>query len=361
MKVLTKQDLYDILYGCTVLGTGGGGSLEEGLSLIDQALGAGKSFRLEGLENIGDGELIGVPYICGATGVGPAKKDPPGLTRKEEPLAVLAARAMEEHLGERFSALMPTELGGGNTAEALYAAAMLDCLIADADPAGRSVPELQHSTFFLHGLPITPLAVADAWGDTAVLTHTVTDQRAEAWVRALAVASDNSIGVLDHPVRAAQIRGKVIEGSISQAMVIGRALREAGEQHRDPVAAVSAAGGGKTVFTGKVSAFEWEFQGGFTVGAVELSGLEGYTGHSYKIWFKNEYIISWLDGKVHTAVPDLICLMDKAGNPILNPFIEIGSELTAFVLPAPGAWTSPRGLEVFGPRHFGYDIDWTTL
>ncbi len=31
IKRLTRQDLYDILYGCTILGTGGGGEMEEGM------------------------------------------------------------------------------------------------------------------------------------------------------------------------------------------------------------------------------------------------------------------------------------------------------------------------------------------
>ena len=34
MKKLSKQDIIDILYGCTVLGTGGGGSLEKGLAML---------------------------------------------------------------------------------------------------------------------------------------------------------------------------------------------------------------------------------------------------------------------------------------------------------------------------------------
>jgi DUF917 family protein len=354
MKTLTKQELYDILYGCTVLGTGGGGRLEKGLLLIDEALAAGKTFRLETMANIPDDAPIGVPYICGAVGADEDAGDGSGDKRKEEPLSVLAARAMEEYLGKKFFALMSTELGGGNTAEALYSAAMLGYLILDADPAGRSVPELQHSTFFLHGLPITPLAVADAYGDTGVITKVVRDERAERWVRSLAVASGNSIGVLDHATTAGKLRGKVIEGAISYALKIGKALREG--KGGNPAAAVCAAAGGKIVFEGKVSGYNWEFDSGFTVGTVELSGQNSYSGHTYKIWFKNEYIISWLDGEVHATVPELICLMDKAGNSILNPIVTVGAELTAFVLPAPEAWTSERGLAVFGPRHFGYDL-----
>lgn len=48
MKILSRQDLTDILYGCAILGTGGGGELDEGLQYIDSALAQGKAFRLAG-------------------------------------------------------------------------------------------------------------------------------------------------------------------------------------------------------------------------------------------------------------------------------------------------------------------------
>ena len=38
MRELNREDLMNILLGCTILGTGGGGSLEEGISNIDEAL-----------------------------------------------------------------------------------------------------------------------------------------------------------------------------------------------------------------------------------------------------------------------------------------------------------------------------------
>ncbi len=46
MKILQRQDVHDILYGATILGTGGGGPLAEGLRLTDLAFDAGKEFRL---------------------------------------------------------------------------------------------------------------------------------------------------------------------------------------------------------------------------------------------------------------------------------------------------------------------------
>ncbi len=34
MKKLTRQEIIDILYGCTIVGTGGGGDLQLGLDLM---------------------------------------------------------------------------------------------------------------------------------------------------------------------------------------------------------------------------------------------------------------------------------------------------------------------------------------
>ena len=46
MRTLTRENLLDILYGCTILGTGGGGSLEKGIAMIDEALAPPKGFRM---------------------------------------------------------------------------------------------------------------------------------------------------------------------------------------------------------------------------------------------------------------------------------------------------------------------------
>ena len=43
MKKLTLQEIKDTLVGCTILGTGGGGSLESGLEAVETAWNAGTS------------------------------------------------------------------------------------------------------------------------------------------------------------------------------------------------------------------------------------------------------------------------------------------------------------------------------
>ena len=361
MRVLERENLMDILLGCAILGTGGGGSLEEGIRCIDEALAAGKSFRLVSFDELEPGAIIGTPYACGA--ISPLteeeKKKYARLRETEESMYLLNLRQLESYLGQKVSAMISTELGGGNTATAFYVAAMTDRLIVDGDPAGRSVPALQHSTYYLKGVPMCPMAVMNEFGEGAVFTNVYDDERGEDLVRALAVVSRNTIAVMDHVNTAAVLRDAVIRGAISHAEAVGRAFREAKAAGKDYASAVAEAGNGREMFRGTVTESHFETRDGYTFGDTVLEGCGAYAGHTLHIWYQNENIISWLDGTPYVTVPDLMCMfnLDEA-MPQLNPYAKVGENAAVVVLPAPEEWTTPRGLEVFGPRSFGYDIDY---
>ncbi|MGC8618861.1 MAG: DUF917 family protein, partial [Thermoplasmata archaeon] len=52
MRSLNLEDAIDVLYGSTVLGTGGGGNLERGLSKIKNNFSEGKTLSLASLEDV---------------------------------------------------------------------------------------------------------------------------------------------------------------------------------------------------------------------------------------------------------------------------------------------------------------------
>ncbi|WP_003545611.1 DUF917 domain-containing protein [Desulfotomaculum nigrificans] len=364
MKKLTKQDLYDILYGCTILGTGGGGALAEGLAMIDDALAKGREFNLVSLDEVPDDAYIATPYMCGA--ISPLTEEEERKYAAWSPIdeepCLRAFRAMEKYMGKEFYGVVSTELGGGNTAKAFYVGALAGKYIIDADPAGRSVPELQHSTYYINGLPIAPIAVANQFGDVAILTEVVDDVRAEALVRAMAVASKNHIGVVDHPAQAKDLKKAVIPGAISYALKLGQAFREAKEQGKDLAEALCQAGNGVVLFRGTVRDFGWDTIDGFTVGETLLEGTGDYAGSTYKVWYKNEHIIAWRNGEIDVTVPDLICMVcDDTKEPITNPNYQVGMRVSVFALPAPAEWRTEKGLECFGPKHFGYNIDYVPI
>ena len=362
MRTLNREDLVNILYGAAILGTGGGGSLTEGIELIDEALAAGKTFRLASFDDLAPEDLIGTPYGCGA--ISPLteaeRKKYARLPEAQENFYILCMKQMEAYMGKELKAVISTELGGHNTATALYCGAMADKLIVDGDPAGRSVPGLQHSTYYLHNVPMCPISVMNKFGEGAVVTSVFDDERAEDPVRALAVVSQNIVAVMDHVNTAEVLKNAVIRGAISQSEAIGKAFLTAKAQGGDFVSAVTEAGKGKPMFRGVVTKSTYETRDGFTFGDTEIRGAGEYAGHTLRVWYQNENIISWLDGEIFVTVPDLICLFDLDEKmPQLNPYAREGENVAVIALPAPNEWTTQRGLEIFGPRFFGYDVDYT--
>jgi len=364
MKKLIFKEVKDILCGCTILGTGGGGDFKKGILLINKALDAGKEFNLVNLEELPDDALISCPYMCGS--ISPLSEEEKqkyaDLPRiKEEPV-LRAYQAIEEYIGKKFYGVISTELGGKNTAMAFYVAALSGNYIIDADPAGRAVPELQHSTFFINRLPISPMAIANEFGDVVIVKDVVDDFRAETLVRSMAVVSKNSVAVVDHLINGKELKKAVIPGAISYALKIGRAYRKAKEENNNLALEIAKAGSGYILFRGRVKDFQWEDKDGFTIGNVYIEGENDYVGSEYKIWFKNENIIAWRDQKIDVTVPDLICIIcDDKREPLINPNYEIGMRVSVIGLLAPKEWRSDEGLKVFGPRHFGYDIEYIPI
>lgn len=361
MRELGWHEVDDILVGATLLGCGGGGDLEEGRELLRRVYDEGRAVTLAAPDEIADDAVIACPY--GVGGLTPGDEaDYAGLERAAEHPGALAVRALAEHIGRPFGALITGELGGTSIADAFVPAALLGLPVVDADPVGRAVPELEHSMFYVHGLPIAPQAVVNEIGDTVIVTRVADDRRAEALVRALAVASRNVVWVADHALPWGRVKPVVIHGAVGLAGRVGRALREVREGGRDAAAAAAAAAGGRVVFRGRVASYVWEERDGFTWGELELAGDGADAGSSYRVWSKNENLLAWRDGAVDVTTPDLVCcLSEPSGEPVTNPHHAPGDRVTVLGVPAPSAWRTPRGLAVLGPRHFGFDLEYVSL
>ncbi|MDD3367462.1 MAG: DUF917 domain-containing protein [Lachnospiraceae bacterium] len=361
MRILSREDLTNILYGCAILGTGGGGTLEEGFALIDEAFALGGEFKLASFDELEDDDLIGTPYGCGA--ISPLTEEEikkyARLPEAKENPYTLCMKQLETYMGKELKAVTSTELGGMNTATAFYCAAVSGKLIMDSDPAGRSVPCLQHSTYYLQNVPMCPMSVMNKFGEGAVFSNVYDDMRGEDMVRALACVSQNMISVCDHVNTAKVLKNALILGAISYAEQIGKAFLENKAAGKDYVSAVVEAGKGKAMFQGEIESNEWDTVDGYTVGTTVIKGTGAYTGHELQIWYQNENIMSWLDGDYYCMAPDLICVFNEDEKmPQMNPYGKKGTNVSVIALPSPKEWTTPKGLEVFGPHFFGFDVDY---
>ena len=133
MRKLYEQDIIEILYGATLLGAGGGGSLSQGLGMLEGLKEDGHKIELELLEldEIGDDEYAAV--VCGL-GSPVAMLDPD--KPKFGPDAVHAFKAFQKAFlveGKSVKYLQSGEMGGFNTFSP-----MLVSILSDADPEKRS-------------------------------------------------------------------------------------------------------------------------------------------------------------------------------------------------------------------------------
>lgn len=63
MKVLTAEEIGDLVRGCAILGTGGGGDPQQGLALLEAALREGRECKIVGLDEVPDEAWVASP-IC---------------------------------------------------------------------------------------------------------------------------------------------------------------------------------------------------------------------------------------------------------------------------------------------------------
>jgi len=364
MRQLAKEEIIDLLTGCTVLGTGGGGDLIRGIALMEGDFANNRPLMLMSVDEVPDDALIGTPYGCGAPKTDETEENDRfrSLPHLEDSAATYAFRRMEEYMGKKFTAVATTELGGENTAEALHIACMLGLPVMDADPAGRSVPELQHSTYFIKDLPICPAAVATNFGESMILESACDDFRAEEIIRSIAVVSDNEVGVVDHPLSGKVFRDSVIPGAVTMAEEIGRIVREKRSEGGRAVAeAIVHANAGRFLFQGTLLEAPWAMSGGFNIGTIALEGTNDFVGQKYDIAFKNETMVAYRDGEAEVMVPDLICMIDGNGEPFTIPNFREGMEINVFALSAHEYWRTEKGISIFGPRAMGYDVDYKPL
>lgn len=351
-RELSRQDVEDILYGATLFGAGGGGELSEGFGLLDEVTTAGKPLRMIALEDVPDDALICTPYLLGAISALPEDEERlyRGLPQADVHPIRLAHRRLVRFLGAPLFGAVPCELGGSNTAVPFYVAAMEGGVVIDADPAGRAVPEITHSSYYLADLPAAPIVAANEFAETIILEGIVDDARAETLVRALSRASRNDIAAIDHALPAGQLRGAINTGTLSRAGHIGRLWRQNRDNPTTLPHKLAAETGGKVAFTGKVVSSNWRTEAGFTLGEFCINAA----GQTLRITLKNENMVAWLDDEVRATIPEIISVMDvNTGEIITNPNVTVGRDVSVLVLPAPQMFLTPRGLEIFGPKYVG--------
>jgi DUF917 family protein len=354
MQSFEASDIHDLAVGAAVLGTGGGGDPYIGKLMAIQAMRKHGPVRVIGVEELDDDALIVPACMMGAPTV-MVEKLPQGGE------IINAFRALEAFLGRRIDAVLCGEAGGLNSTVPFIVAAETGLPLIDGDGMGRAFPELQMVTFTLHGVQATPMTMADDKGN-ALLLETIDNRWTERLARSATIEMGGASLIAFYAMDGATAKKAVIRGTLTQARAIGRAIREARELKLNPIHAVRDLLGAFELFSGKIVDVDRRTVGGFARGEATLDGVDGSSGHSYSVKFQNEFLVAQEDGRIVASTPDLITLLDaESGEPITTESLRFGFRVTALGIPCNPQWRSPAGLELVGPRYFGYDIDYLPL
>jgi DUF917 family protein len=251
-------------------------------------------------------------------------------------------------------------MGGGNTAVAIYIASILDKPVIDGDMIGRAAPELLQSTANIVGIPLYPAIVVSETGNVVIIKEYSDLDDYESIARYISVLAGKHAVVIDTPMTRQQAEKAVVKGTLSLALRLGKTIRETVRSGGDVALAVAKVLGGWVVFRGVVDRYDWRNEGGFLIGDLVVRGFGRWSGMVFRSWIKNELIMAFVNNKPIVMPPDLIIAVGHEG-PVTNDKLSVGNEISIVAAKAPSIWRSEKGLELFGPRHFGFNYDYVTV
>ncbi|KAH7926166.1 hydantoinase [Leucogyrophana mollusca] len=378
---LSEIDLEWIADGCYILGCGGGGSPLHTFLELREMVRAGEIVRVVDLSSVRSDALVGW-----GGGMGSPEVSSERLLGNEYNEA---SDALWKFMGiEKPEALVALEIGGGNGMINMITAATknYDIPCIDGDFMGRAYPTWHQTTANVYdvsakGINLLPSAISSGDGNIMIMTKAKRDIDVDASLRAACVEMGTHVGQATRPLVAESLKASLIVNTISLSWRIGRAVALARKQSSlSQIGAilVDAVGGSSTarvLFSGKITDVQRRVYKGHTVGKVIITALavddveedpenpvERFSG-TLTIPFKNENLYAEHDAgnagpaKIIATVPDLISVLDaQSGSALGTPQYKYGLRVLVLGITAAPQWTeTERGLDLGGPRAFGYN------
>lgn len=342
MRKLYKQDIVEVLYGATLLGAGGGGSLSFSLDMIA---------KLEDDQEVIELDLLDVEemdddaYATMVAGLG----SPVAMIDSKLPMfgpdAVYAFKAFQKAFkaeGKDVKYLYSGEMGGFNTFVPMLVAILSDknpekrIKFVDVDANGRACPELNTTLTAFYGFPPTPMGLGNYIGDE-IAVYPTTDHAGEVIARSLCMAYDMRIGFCTWGMNKAEIKSALAVGCVTRAQNIGKAFMKAKANGTDLMDELKKVMEVKEFCRGTIEKVDIKQEGGFDYGTTVVRGEDG---KAYYIDFKNEnMVLRDEDGKALLTAPEGIGLVDLDElYPLTNADTKEGMKLLVTMSPAHPHW-----------------------
>jgi DUF917 family protein len=350
MRKINIEDLKALAVGAGILGSGGGGDPKYDLLMTRYLVQKHGPVSIISLDELNDEDLI-VPVAFIGAGLITKEKLPSG----REFVAII--NRIKKYFGNKKIVLMAGEIGGANAFSAISAGAILNFPILDADTIGRAFPELQMSSCNLNGILPSPAFLSDS-KENIVIIEAKDCKMIERLARSITIKMGSSACVSLYIMKGKQAKAAVMRNTLSKSIEIGRSIIRAQKNKENVIDALIKATNGKCIFQGTITDLNQEIKDGFLQGSLTIFNYK----KKCKIEYQNENLIAEIDGEIIASTPDIITVVDTlSGNPITCESLSYGQRVSIIIIPSPYIWTTKKGLEIVGPKAFGFDIKYKPM
>lgn len=280
-----------------------------------------------------------------------------------------AVRELSRYLDEDFYTYVACCTSPSQGIIPMYVSAVEGKVCLDGDCCGRALQGVAPYLCAVAGVSGPPMTMVTPFDETVILKSALDERRALDIVNSIHFTSGSwALPVAGYVARMKDYRRAIVPNISSALIKIGRAVRIAREEGENPVEAFLKATKGYKLFKGEVKSFEHRHSAGYVEGTWTIRGTDEFNGHTFRVWYSNENVISWLDGQPYVMCPDLICIVNDEQCKSLSHFDNNGLQITSGTydgenvavlgLPAYKLWRSMKGLEICSPMRFGFDVEY---
>lgn len=366
-----KKELQSLVCGLSLLSTGGGGVAQFGLGCLQRAMDEGCTVAWKDIS-----ELDNDDWTLTVAGLGgkPPKELPTDkelaamggdenslLDRVPPEARCEAIKHLSNYADVDIKGMVSLELGPANTSVSLVSSLKLGIPPIDGDYAGRALPEVNQFTPALHGYPCCPAALVDQWGNSIIVKEVNTNAAFDRIARLQCEASYGPIAAALYLLQVKDVKKILVPETLSLCLQLGKLITQSVQSGSNPIKTILESDQVEcyTLFKGEVVENKREDKEGykFWYGSIKIKGINSFSGHTFRVWYKNEYHIGWLDNEPLIMSPDIIAVLDpKTGWARPSDEVEAGQRVTVLGLKTlyPD-YRTQKGLQLLGPQHFGFD------
>lgn len=333
------NSLKNLIFGATVLGSGGGGTVDFFPTILEKHLGS-EEFKPYNLQDIEDHDPVIAIGLMGNPVLQTELLDSSVIFTK------LHEKIKKVHNIEKF--YITSVFAAARNLFFLSIFSLLENIpLLDADLTGRTFPELDMNTMNLHNLSIKSVIFSNTYGEILEL-YCDNFKKIEGFGRQIIGPSGGYCLFAFQPISGKIAKKTLIDGALTRVQKIGKLI------NKRNLPGFLQYSGGQILGCGIVTDMNLNFTHKYIRSVITIENPQKKV--AIKVLAENEYLAVSKDGQLLALPPDIIILFDFSSfAPLSLDTIQQGQSVIVCKIDAPSQWYSEKGLSIVGSNCYNLE------